>query len=356
MKLHADLRSITLDSTSLDRAVGVLSDAAKEFSLTGRERLRYQWLKFSLDMVVVTYLLMWVRGLFFRGVFPKAIFITAFVLSMIAVFACLLLNIPLLFRTLQDREKLRALGVEDVSRSLCKARQKHHRLGRLRSGLLAIVSLSFLVVGVVDMIQRVPWFENARSYLGGLSGFAFSVLILLVPAGLLFAAWHLRSQRQEIDMAANAQELAEALRSLRLQADAAGSIAVPTHLVEQAASVEATRIAENRQQAIIRGAGTRAGGYAIRFDEKAVKQRMALDPAERLALEDMLAGLSAGDAAVAGEAGAAARAICEVPDGGARTDGLEVEYVLDASTRGIRITAVNRVGASPANLSGVTDG
>lgn len=352
---HTDLRSTTLDSRSLERAIEVLSGAVKEFSPTQGEMLRYQFLKVSLDMVVISYVLMWVRGLFLAALFPRSIFVTVFVVSMIAVFICLLLNVPLMSRTLQDHRKLKSLGVSDVSRSLWKASRRRRWIDRARSGLLVIVSLSFLVVGVSDIVRPVSWFHGVRRYFDYLPEFMFSVLVLLVPAYLVFAAWLLRNQREEMELAANAQQLTAALQGLRREAGAMGNIAVPARLVEQAATVEATQIAEGRRQAIIRGAGVHGRGYAIAFEDKAAEQRAALSRSERLALEELLASLSTGDAQVQGVRGSTTRVSRKVSDGGPGRSDVEVEYVLEASASVIRISAVNRVGvASLASPAGAT--
>lgn len=354
---HPDLRSITLDSQSLERAIEVLSGAVKELSPTRGEMLRYRLLKFSLDMVVISYVLMWVRGLFLGSAFPKSVFITVFVVSMIAVFIFLLLNIRLMSRTIRDHRKLESLGVTDVSRSLWKASRRHRWIDRARSGLVIVVSLTFLIVGASDIVRPVAWLDGVRRYFEYMPAFMFSVFVLLVPACLVFAAWLLRNKRDEMDVAANAKKLTEALQGLRRQAGRLGTIAVPARLVEKAATVEATQIAAARRQAIIRGAGIHGRGYAIAFENKAAEQRVALALSERLALEDLLASLSTGDSHVEGKAGSAPRTSCTVSHGGPARVNIEVEYVLDASASVIRIMSVNRVGvASAVSSAGAKDG
>ena len=354
---HTDLRSIALDSRSLERAIEVLSEAVKEFGPTRGEVLRYQFLKVSLDIVVISYVLMWVRGLFLRDLFPKSIFVTIFVASMIAVFLSLLLNVPLMSRTFQDRRKLKSLGVSDVSRSLWKARRRRRWVDRARSGLLVVVSLSFVVIGASDIVSPVSWFQGMRGYFDYMPEFMFSVLVLLVPACLVFAGRLLRNQREEMECAANGQELVAALQGLRRQAGAIGTIDVPARLVEQAATVEATQIAEDRRQAIIRGVGSHDRGYAVALEDKALAQRAALGVSERIALEELLASLSTGGPQVEETAGSTAHASCTVSDSDSARTNIEVEYVLEASSSILRIQAVNRVGvASAASSAGATDG
>jgi hypothetical protein len=49
------LRTITLDSESLDAAIDVLSSAAASFRLTRRERIGYWTLMVSVDLAIVTF-------------------------------------------------------------------------------------------------------------------------------------------------------------------------------------------------------------------------------------------------------------------------------------------------------------
>ena len=111
--------------------------------------------------------------------------------------------------------------------------------------------------------------------------------------------------------------------------------------MERTAKIESTQIAAERKDAVLQSAAFRPNAYAITYDGDATEQRAALDPADRVELEDLVAELST-DGAHEAPAGTARDATLR---GTTRSRGVEIEYSVDEASRGIRIVAV-RQGSS----------
>jgi hypothetical protein len=193
-----------------------------------------------------------------------------------------LLNIPLFWRTVLEHTRLRKLGVAAIFDSLWKVSRRGHWLSRIRT--YVILFLGFLFVLIVAVF----------SYFGQEIGFDRSIApYMALLAALFFAADYLRKRREQMDLAANAGELKKALIQFLARSSATATIAVPTELIEQVATIEAANIALERKTAIAGSADSLSTGFAIQFDERAAVLKAALKVEDRLALEDLLADLSA---------------------------------------------------------------
>ena len=105
----------------------------------------------------------------------------------------------------------------------------------------------------------------------------------------------LQTQRERMDLTANAEELRKAFQSLRQRAGKTEVVSVPTELVEQTSKIESAQIAKERKDAILESVSSRPTGYAIAFDRDAIEQRAMLDVADRIELADLVAQLSIAD-------------------------------------------------------------
>jgi nucleotide-binding universal stress UspA family protein len=270
--------------------------------------------------------------------------VIAFAGSFVAGVFALLLNVPLIRRTMQERSRLKTLGVTALSKSLWKASRRHRWLSRIRGGLIIFLGVLFTLETARAILARK--LEPEDAWLAVFYG---------IFAIMLFGARHLRNQREQMDLAANAVELKKALQTLRQQVGATGTITVPAELVERAAKIESAHIAMERTTAILQSADSQSGGYAITFEDKAAEQRAALDVTDRLELEDLLAYLSTAghppdtQPVPLARGGTGSRVTTE-------NKRVQVEYTIDRESRGIRITAVkhlaDEVGHVVAGASG----
>ena len=168
---------------------------------------------------------------------------------------------------------------------------------------------------------------------------------MIVPFFLLFGllvitARYTRYQRERIELGLSATKLKQALERLRQHAGQAEKVSVPSELLEQAARIESVTIAKERDDAVLRSVAARPSGFAIRFNGDAADQRIRLDAAERMELEDMAAQLSTqgrldgeqGDAPTQGDA-QRREAVGER---------VAIDYLLDEQARSILLTAIRR--------------
>ncbi len=351
------LRTITLDSASLDAAIDVLSSAAASFCLTPRERRGYRALMISVDLAIVSLVAVVVilvvtmakLGASGPTVLGKLNWFNALlVLAAIALVGssaagavAFLVNVPLIRRTLQERARLKTIGMTALSKSLWKASRRHNWLGRIRSALIIFFGVIVAFYAIVYLAMSSEFTEAP-----------YLAVYLAVFAVILFGARLLRNQREQMELAASAVELKKALQSLRQQAGATRTIAVPAELVERAATIESAGIARQRKEAILQGASSQSSGYAITFDDKATVQRTGLDMKDRLELDDLLARLSSASqpAGTQAQDGAFSRCTTE-------SKRVEVEYTIDQASRGIHITAVKRTADEAVRaMGGASDG
>jgi hypothetical protein len=127
-------------------------------------------------------------------------------------------------------------------------------------------------------------------------------------------------------------------------------VSVPSELLEQAAKIESAQIAKERKDAVLQSVAVRPSGYAITFDRDAAKERATLGVADRVELEDLVAQLSTEGARFESQAGAVADA-----EGGTlrvmtKSQSVEILYVIDQPSRGIRIIAVRRAKETAPSL------
>jgi hypothetical protein len=180
-----------------------------------------------------------------------------------------------------------------------------------------------------------------------------------VTAGLLLGARYLRNQREQMDLAATAEQLKADLQQRRQQdgSDAApGLVSVPAEILERTAIIESAQISKERKDAVLQSATLRESTYAITFDPNAAEQRTALGRADRLELEDLVADLSA--EGVKGETQATA-----VPGADAtkfrrasENKHVEIDYVVDYLARRIQVVAVRPGEGTGPSTDGAGNG
>jgi hypothetical protein len=172
----------------------------------------------------------------------------------------------------------------------------------------------------------------------------FLTLFFATIAVLIFSARYLHNQRERMELTASAEELKKAFEGLRQRAGNAEVVSVPSELLEKAARIESAQIAKERKDAVLQSVTVRPSGYAITFDRYAAKERATLGVGDRVELEDLVAQLSTGGAQFESQPGAVAGAEGATLGGMTKSQRVEIEYVIDQASHGIRITAVRHGG------------
>jgi hypothetical protein len=352
-------QTVSLSSTELESAIGVLS-SAQALHLTRFERLSYRALMVSVDLAVLSF----VAAFFFavlalplkdpEVLAAKRSFALYLVSSLVGAVSSLVgivslvLNIPLFRKALRERARLKQLGLSSLSESLWKESRRSRWISRARSALLIVIGI-LILAGAVGFIGSLTWSDAADR-----PAMIFTTLFLATIATLLLSARYLRNQRERMDLTASAEELRKALESLRRRAGDAGVVSVPVELLEQTAKIESTQIAKERKDAILQSVAIRRTGYTIAFDRDATEQRAKLGVEDRVELEDLVAQLSTG-AQLESQAGAVAGAKGATLRDTTKSKRIEVEYVIDHASRGIRINAVRHRGeGSYTSLNGAS--
>jgi hypothetical protein len=353
-------RTIALNSKNLEGGIEALSSAARAFQLTRFESRTYNALMASGVVVVWSFCLIVLtsddpRVEAFKGVrqlVPPALVFASFValpLAFIVGTISLALNVPPLRKLYRERARLKELGISSLSKSLWKERRRSRWgwLARFEEDRgrdaqrpefaigLRYDSLNLMVVfSALGVLLVAPTPEKIEDWIYGA---LFSATI----AVLIFIERYLRNQRERKELTARAKELKKVLEGLRQSAGKAEVVSVSSELLEQAAKIESAQIAKEREDAILESVAGRPIGYAITFDRDAAEQRATLDMGDRVELEDLVAHLSIeGSGKLKAQAGAVAP-----PEEATRRDEtkskrVEIEYVIDQPSRGIRIIAV----------------
>jgi hypothetical protein len=339
-------RTIAVDPVRLEAGIEALARAGQAFELSRFERISYRMLMVSVDVAIASFVAIVllaapiafvdIETMIVPIMVPASIFILAAVVGLFA----LVLNIPLFLRARRESARLKQLGLDALSQSLWQESRRSRWIRRIRSAFVFVIGAFSLLVALVSLVATSAVELEAF----------FVVVFYLMLAILLFAARHLRNQRERIDLAARAADLRAQLLRMRQDAGEGGSIEVPSDLLAQAARVETVRIAQERKDAVLQSVASRPGGYAVSFEPGAAARKTALDIAARIELEDMVEQISTGGADFDARAG-----IVFWRDGAAfraRSSGgrIEIECVLDEAARSVRVTAVTQAAAGAAPL------
>jgi hypothetical protein len=346
-------RTIALDSKHLEGGIEALSSASRAFQLTPFERRAYRALMVSVDVAAWSLLASIATFFIFRpgqkDLTPVqlAFFIAsmvafiAFILAFVVGTISLVLNFPLVRKLYRERERLKELGLSFLSKSLWEESRRSRWISRARGALLigvAILSFLFAVVyGVIGTIAKV----DEEYFKIGMISFA---LFFATMAALIFSARYLHNQRERMELTANAEDLKKAFERLRQRAGNSEVVSVPSELLEQAARIESAQIAKERKDAVLQSVTVRPSGYAITFDRYAAEERATLGVADRVELEDLVAQLSTEGARFESQAGAVVGAEGATLRGMTKSQRVEIAYVIDQASHGIRITAVRPGG------------
>jgi hypothetical protein len=241
----------------------------------------------------------------------------------------------LLRKLYRERASLKELGLSSLSKSLWKESRRSRWRSRAREVLLIVVGILCFLVGAV--------------LYGGLFReiYVEMTLVFATIAVLIFTARYLHNQRERMELTASAEELKKAFEGLRQRAGKAEVVSVPSELLEQAARIESAQIAKERKDAVLQSIAVRPSGYAITFDRYAAEERATLGAADRVELEDLVAQLSTEGAQIEAQAGAVHGAEGGTLRGMTKSQRVEIVYVIDQASRGIRIIAVRHGGGGP---------
>ena len=332
-----DARTVAIDPKDLESGIEALSSAGQAFQLTRFERGAYYLLTVSVDVtvwsVIALVLLSFLPESWKGGYDPAFIggFLAAFGTLLAAM--ALVINIPLASKLYRERARLKELGLASLSKSLWKESRRGRWTRQVVRWVPVIILVVILSVALAARISSDEEWEAADT---------FVVVIFTGLAALLVLARYLRNQRERIDLAASAEELKKVFQGLQHRAGEAEVVSVPSELLEQAARIESAQIAKERKDAVLQSVSAGPGGYGVTFDRAAAEQRRMLDVSDRVELEDVVAQLSIeGPDKLASEAGPPEGATrrCET-----KNKRVEIEYVVDQTSHGIRIIAVRSGG------------
>jgi hypothetical protein len=328
---------VTVSSKELESAIEVLSSAKASLQLTRFQRLAYQALVISVDAAAASTIVV-LLFLSNRGDFWNMVIGLVFGVSVIVGVVALALNVPLFFKVLRERARLKKLGLSSLSRSLWKESRRRRWIRRIRGAVLTAIAIFYVVIFVVGL------FVGDRK--GGDLGFVLGALFVATLAAVLFSARYLQNQRERMDLTASAEELRNALVSLQRRAGKAEAVSVPSEFLEQAAKIETAQIAKERRDAVLQSVAVPSEEYAVVFHRDAVEQRASLSIEDRVELEDLVEQLSAHPAELEAQAAATAGAEDATLRGTIKSKRVEIEYVIDQASRRIRINAVQQGGVS----------
>jgi hypothetical protein len=330
-----DARTVAIDPKNLESGIEALSSAAQAFRLTRFERGAYYLLKVSVDVTVWT----WIVGfaLFFletvTGIRPEDV---GFIMGGVLVFGtiiaaiALVVNIPLAAKLYRERARLKELGLASLSKSLWKEVRRGRWISQVaRWGPIITLVIIFTVMFVFVFSDPAREWEPKDTLV---------VVFFMIFAAVLVLARYLRNQRERMGLATSAEELKNVFQGLQQRARKAEVVSVPSELLEQAARIESAQIAKERKDAILQSVSVGPSGYAVTFDGAAAEQRRMLDVSDRVELEDRVAQLSIeGPDKLTSQPGPPEGATrrCET-----KSKRVEIEYVVDQASHGIRIIAV----------------
>jgi hypothetical protein len=332
-----DARTVAIDPKDLESGIEALSSAGQAFQLTRFERGAYYLLTVSVDVtawsVIALVLLSFLPASWMGGYNPAFIGGGLVVVGTLLAAMALVINIPLASKLYRERARLKELGLASLSKSLWK----ESRRGRWIRQVVRWVPVIILVV-IISFTLAVRILSDEEWEAGD----TFVVVIFTGFAALLVLARYLRSQRERIDLAASAEELKKVFQALQHRAGKAEVVSVPSELLEQAARIESAQIAKERKDAVLQSVSAGPSGYGVTFDRAAAEQRRMLDVSDRVELEDVVAQLSIeGPDKLTSEAGPPKGATrrCET-----KNKRVEIEYVVDQTSHGVRIIAVRSEG------------
>jgi len=337
-----DARTVAIDPKGLERGIEALSSAGQAFRLTRFERGAYYLLEVSVDVTMWSFIALsllallpttWVGGYgsYDIGRIGGAVVVYGTLLAAIA----LVINIPLASKLYRERARLKELGLASLSKSLWKESRRERRIRQVvRWGpvIILVIIFSFMLADRVFTRGDEEWDV----------GDTLVALIFTFLAALLVLARYLRNQRERIDLAASAEELKKVFQGLQQRAGKAEVVSVPSELLEKAARIESAQIAKERRDAVLQSVSVGPSGYAVTFDRAAAEQRGMLDVSDRVELEDRVAQISIeGPDKLTSQAGPREGATlqCET-----KSKRVEIEYVVDRASHGIRVVAVRSVG------------
>jgi hypothetical protein len=333
-------RTIVLDEKNLEGGIEMLASAAHAFQLTRFERLSYRVLMVTVDVTIASYLAVMTSLIAKWGIEIVGLFSIVFAVCVLVGTVFLVLNIPLFRKASREKARLKELGLASLSESLWKQSRQSRWIRRVRGPLFIVTGIICLMLAgsIVRNLIRSPPDPSIELVVRLMALFCANI------AALLFAARYLRNQRERMDLAASAEELRKALQDLRQCAGNARVVSVPSELLEQAARIESAQIANERKDAVLQSVAFRPSGYAVAFDRAAAEQRATLSVADRVELEDLVAQLSTEGAQLESQAKAVAGAEGAMLRGTTKSKRVEIEYVIDQASHGIRIIAVRQGG------------
>jgi hypothetical protein len=143
-------RIVELGPKEVEANVEVLSSAAQALQLTLFEWLSYRALMVSVYAATASFVAIWFAN-FFSDDVAGAVLI-AFVVCVGVGIILLVLNIPLFFKALRERARLKKLGLSSLSESLWRASRHTRWKSAVRGALITMIGAGFLFATLLSAL------------------------------------------------------------------------------------------------------------------------------------------------------------------------------------------------------------
>jgi hypothetical protein len=267
-----------------------------------------------------------------------AVFVLVFILAGISALVFLLLNQSVIRQAFRQRRLMKKLGIQEVSISAWRLQHKWgHSWSRLAGAVLTWGGILSLLLGVFGWIGMWTGSEVGRKEEDvRIAVVVFSVFLLFFASGVTILIWRfVQRSREQWAIVADANRLRSALESRQTKAGAGKAVAIPAAVVEDVARIERVQIAREQRDAVMASAGTSKHGYGVLMARDLSSQKELLDPQQRVAVEDLIANLSANPHPAGVESTADGLLSVRTPKGD-----VELQYSVDEGAQRVHIVAL----------------
>ncbi len=196
----------------------------------------------------------------------------------------LLLNRSVVGEAFRLRMRLKKLGIR-VSTSAWRQERKGYRWSRLAGAALTCAGVLSLLLGLLTWIGF--GLNGTQEHLG-----TFVIVAPLFALGGTVLVWRfVQRSHEQLAIVADADRLRSALQSLQIEGGT-GEVEVPAAVLEDVVRIEHVQIAPERRDTIVVSAGAAKPWYDVLVAPDLLTQKDLLVPKQRVAVEDLVEGLS----------------------------------------------------------------
>jgi hypothetical protein len=322
-----------LNQGEFDRVIHVLEGEQKAMQPSKAQRFSY-WLYTAFVSGLVLSVLVTIALQFTQVQEISSANSDVRILFLIAIVACffggifsLLLNLPLAYKIIRQRLAVRRLGFSGTTAALWKAHQATHRIS-------VIIGRTSMGLGIVLLLLGVGFglFYRGDPTVSSMVGIGFGLLLIMFSILSAGKSW--------LDMMSNrwqeVTKLKESILSLKNTAPTPdGHIAISPEAIRQFAKIEKEQIARSRIKAVAESASASKQEYSILSSRDALKAKAALNPSDRLKIEQAIDDLSLEPQPAGVEIDPSGRLHCPVKG----TD-LALVYTIDNANRQLKLLSL----------------